>query len=100
MEWEDLTMEFIITIWSISWDKQDLTLYILLFLNNPLMLYNMYKIKISVLLLFLVSSKCYSQKISNGYYNNIENKTYLFVHNDTIILPFYSGMMYINIQNS
>jgi len=50
-----------------------------------------------ILLSFLFTAKAYSQNIPNGYYNNTENKTYLYVHNDTIILPSFSGTIGITI---
>ena len=48
---------------------------------------------IALLFLFLFSTG-YSQNIPNGYYNRIDSKIFLYVHNDTIILPSASGMMY------
>ena len=55
---------------------------------------------ITLLLPFLLTATGYSQNIPNGYYNRIEGrgKMYIYVHNDTIILPYTSGMMYISIS--
>ena len=47
------------------------------------------------LLLFLFTITGHSQNISNGYYNCLENRSYIYVYNDTIILPYYGGMITI-----
>jgi hypothetical protein len=39
----------------------------------------------------------YPQYVANGYYNSIKNNTYIYVYNDTIILPYYSCIMGISI---
>ena len=56
------------------------------------------KICFTPLLLFLLITTGYSQNISNGYYNCIESNSYIYVYNDTIILPYYCGMMYMCIE--
>jgi hypothetical protein len=54
---------------------------------------------IALLLFFLFSTRGYSPNIPNGYYNCIDrNGMYIYVHNDTIILPFANGMMYVAIR--
>jgi hypothetical protein len=55
---------------------------------------------ITLSLFFLLTAKGYSQNIPNGYYNRIDSKSriFMYVHNDTIILPYASGMMYESIR--
>jgi hypothetical protein len=55
---------------------------------------------ITLLFLFLLKIKGYSQDIPNGYYNLIDDRSgmYMYVHNDTIILPHSCGMMYVCID--
>jgi hypothetical protein len=54
----------------------------------------------TLLLLFLLTATGYSQNIPNGYYNLIDDESglYMYVYNDTIILPHYCGMMYLCID--
>jgi len=48
-------------------------------------------------LLLLLTTTTYSQKIDNGYYNNINRGYYIYVRNDTIMLPYNSGMIGLSI---
>lgn len=59
----------------------------------------MHNIKFFVpfLILFLHTVAGFPQNISNGYYNSTQNDTYIYVYNDTIMLPYYGGMMKITI---
>ena len=52
---------------------------------------------IILLLLFLLTTTGYSQKIINGYYKRDRGDIYLYVQNDTIILPYATGTMGIGI---
>ncbi len=61
----------------------------------------MYKANIiTLMLLFLLRATGYTQNIPNGYYNSTDgrNRIFIYVHNDTIILPYASGMMYASID--
>lgn len=58
---------------------------------------NNLKIYITLLLLLSLPTVACTQKVANGYYNNINNDTYIYVYNDTIVLSFYSGTMGVTI---
>lgn len=56
------------------------------------------KLHTILLLLLLFTTISYSQKIDNGWYKNVDsNYRCLYVHNDTILHPYYSGTMSISI---
>ena len=55
---------------------------------------------IAFLLLFLFSTWGHSQNIPNGYYSRVDDRSgmYMYVNNDTIILPYACGMMFVCIE--
>lgn len=55
------------------------------------------KIYFILLLLFAISTTSYSHKIPNGYYNSVNSGTYVYIYNDTIILPYHSGVISVSI---